>query len=95
MSYCPFQPPTKYYGIYGEAEEDWQKCGETCALYSVKLQGCVFCKIEDSLGNIAEQLSDIADSFAGHENPTATIFRTMNEIGGDTKAETGAEGQNE
>ena len=68
MSYCPFQPPTveKQYNInrdIGMLEQGddykWQKCGKTCALYSEKLQECVFGTIAIRLGNIAEQLDNI------------------------------------
>lgn len=37
-----------------------QKCGESCALYSDKLQECVFGTIANRLGDIAEQFADSA-----------------------------------
>ena len=70
--YCPFQPPIKesnYTIEDGTWKTDdiyhWQECGEVCALYSTKLQDCVFGIIADRMGDIAEQLDDIAESAEG------------------------------
>lgn len=79
MSFCPFQPPivtepnSLEKAMGGEAERHWQKCGEACALYSTKLQECVFSTIAEKLGHIAESMNrDI--------NEERTLFKTEEQV---------------